>query len=446
MDKKPEPKPDPNQTEFKVYFILSTVIGKLNPKFFSMDKKGFGEFVCEKVFPVINNKYEAKIFSSSYDKNIMKDKEITIFYTRDNNSEKYILNVNDNYLFNVKFKYNGYVKYFSKCPEQQVLLENTQYKYYLDFLRENNLQTTYTKRNLNRDIVKVMNNSKTIEFTLFLNVFKEVFNMDFVKQLLALFKEEKIYIKDKIDPKFHQAVINLVYKNTNKVLNLILGSKKKQFGERLYLVIMYYYYYVLPQKFLGIFEERIKKYKDEKDEFEIDIVDLFFQNEKMFKAKDDSNIINMLKYVDSYEKLMCLLKKISSFANWIKTIENNKERIIELLKPKRHILKLEDCSGQPEENKLDEILDNINKINDFSIKKQYNMLKLEFNFYQNLLSNCGNNLDNLNKLKNIFKKMTNLPQKITEEIEEKEHNIYERKIINEKLMNGEMLENLKKDP
>jgi hypothetical protein len=31
--------------------------------------------------------------------------------------------------------------------------------------------------------------------------------------------------------------------------------------------------------------------------------------------------------------------------------------------------------------------------------------------------------------------MNNLPQNITEEIEEKEHNIYERKILNEKLMN-----------
>ena len=128
MDKKPDPKPDPNQTEFKVYFILSTVIGKINPKFFFMDNKGFGEFVCEKVFPVINNKYEAKIFSSSYDKNIMKEKEIKIFYTKANNSEKFNLNVNDNYLFNVKFKYNGLVNYFSKCPEQQQLSENTQYK------------------------------------------------------------------------------------------------------------------------------------------------------------------------------------------------------------------------------------------------------------------------------------------------------------------------------
>ena len=98
MEKKKEPKPDPNQTEFKVYFILSTEVKKLNPKFFSMDKNGFGNFVCEKVFPVVNNKFEPKIFSSTYDKNIMKDKEIIIYYTNDNNSDKFILNLNDNYL------------------------------------------------------------------------------------------------------------------------------------------------------------------------------------------------------------------------------------------------------------------------------------------------------------------------------------------------------------
>ena len=363
MDKKPEPKPYPNKTKFKVYFILSTVIGKINLKEFFMDKKGFGEFVCEKVFPAKNNKFETKIYSSSYDKNIMKDKEITIFYTKDNNSDIHSLNVNDNYLFNVKLKYNGRMNYFSKCPVQQILLEKTQYRYYLDFLKEKNLINTYTKRNLNRDIVKVMNNSKTIEFTLFLNVFKEVFNMDFVKQLLVLFKAEKIYIKDKIDPKSHQEVMDYSLKNTNKILSYSLEPKKNKFGEKLYLVIMYYYYYVIPENFLSIFEERKKKYKDEKDEFEIDIVDLFFENENMFNKKnDDSNIINMFKYVDSYEKLMCLLKKISSFSNWIKTIEENKEIILKLLIPKKTFLKMEDCSGQPEENKLDEILDNIYKI------------------------------------------------------------------------------------
>ena len=99
----------------------------------------------------------------------------------------------------------------------------------------------------------------------------------------------------------------------------------------------------------------------------------------MFKPqKDDSNIINMIKYADSYEKLMSLLKKISSFSNWIKTIENNKEQIIKLLMPKKALLKLEDCINQPEENKLDEILDNINKIRDFSGKNQYEILKLPF--------------------------------------------------------------------
>ena len=47
--------------------------------------------------------------------------------------------------------------------------------------------------------------------------------------------------------------------------------------------------------------------------------------------------------------------------------EEKKEIILKLLMPKKAFLKLEDCSGQPEENKLDEILDNINKINVFSV-------------------------------------------------------------------------------
>ena len=166
----------------------------------------------------------------------------------------------------------------------------------------------------------------------------------------------------------------------------------------------------------------------------------------MFKPADDSNIINLIRYVDSYQKLICLLKKFLSFFNWIKTIENNKEKIMKILIPQKLYLKLEDCNCQPEENKFNEILDNINKINQFSEQNNYEILKLPLNFYENFLANCGNNLNNLNKLKNIFKKVNNLPKNITEEIEEKEHNIYDRIIRDGKLINVEMLENLRKDP
>ena len=166
----------------------------------------------------------------------------------------------------------------------------------------------------------------------------------------------------------------------------------------------------------------------------------------MFKAKDDSNIINMFKYFDSYEKLICLLRKISNFSNWIKTIEIYKEQILKFIKPKNVILKCEDYYLQPEENKLDEILDNIYKIKEFSDNNQYVILQLPFNYYQIILSKCENNLENLGKLKNILKNKNNLPQKIIEELEEKEHHIYERKIKEANLMNIEMFEILRKDP
>ena len=433
-----------NEVTFKVYFIICTEIRKIEPIKFHMDKKGFSHFVCEKVFPQINKKFEVKIFSSTFNNNI-KDKEIIIYYTSFNNSDKYTLNMSDNYLFNVLFKFNHLKGLYSNFPTQQTLSQKIQYKYYLDFLKEN--KSTYKIINLSRDIIKEMNNCKIIEFSLFLDVFKEVYKLDIVKNLLVLFRKDKIYIQDKIELTCYKEIMEFALKNINEILYVIIDNKKIKYGKKLYLFIMYYYYNVFPQNFLIILEERKKKYKDKNDEFEIDIVDLFFENEIMFKQKDDSNIINMFKYIDSYNQLICLLNKISNFSNWIKAIENNKERIITLLISQKAFLKIEDCSSEPEINKLDEIFDNIFKIIEYSKINQYEILKVPIFFYENIMTSFGVNLENLSKLKTIFKEMTNVSEKIIEEIEEKEqHIIYENTIKDKKLMNVEMLDNLSKDP
>ena len=75
--------------------------------------------------------------------------------------------------------------------------------------------------------MKIITKNKTIDFHFYLDVFKEVFNTDYVKVLLSLFKAEKIIIRQKIDPKTHSAVLKLIYKNSKKVLDLIKGDKKK---------------------------------------------------------------------------------------------------------------------------------------------------------------------------------------------------------------------------
>ena len=67
--KQKDPKPDPNQTNFKIYFLISTEIGKLKIEKFGADQKQYNNCVNEKIYPSKNNKFEASIFSLSYDKN-----------------------------------------------------------------------------------------------------------------------------------------------------------------------------------------------------------------------------------------------------------------------------------------------------------------------------------------------------------------------------------------
>ena len=146
MEKSKVPKSDTNQKEFKIYFVMSAEIGKLNEEKFSSDNPEYKYYVCEKTFPSKNNKYQVYIFSLTYNKNKTKQNdEISILYDKCNSSDKYKLNVNDNYLFNIKFQLTGICKKYWKFPAQVKISEKTQFNYYLDFLREKKLSATYTK-------------------------------------------------------------------------------------------------------------------------------------------------------------------------------------------------------------------------------------------------------------------------------------------------------------
>ena len=445
MDKS-ETKPNENQEEFKIYLLLSTEIGKLNYNEFSTNQQIFHSFTCEKIFPTDNNRFQTSLLSSTYNINELKDKDCKDFFINYSNGyiteNKYALKSYDNYLFDVYFKKNNNNINNIIFPKQLHLSGRIQYKNYCEFLKENHLQSTYTKKNLNRDVMKFVTNSKTIDFLFYLDIFKEVFNTEYVKVLLSLFKSEKIIMRAKIDPKTHSAILNLIYKKSDKVLDLIKGGKKKNFGERLYLFIIFYYYNVKPTEFQKIMDEKVKKYNDE---FEVNLIDLFFDNEIMFKANDDNNIIYMFNYVKSYEQLICLLKKFKLFSNWLMIILKNIELIYQLLKKEKKQLNIDECPSQPKENEFNNIFNYIKKIEEYSNKINYKILIIPSNFNERLLSNCGNNIENLNQIKQILSKQPNSKQLLLE-IEEKEHNICENKILNNKLINTEMLECLREDP
>jgi hypothetical protein len=94
--------PNQNKLDYKIYFIVSTEYGKVNPYKFSIDKEGYGFCDCEIKFTK-KNKYETSIFSFKYNKNKIKEnEEICILYDRYNKSDKYKLNFYDNFLFNIK--------------------------------------------------------------------------------------------------------------------------------------------------------------------------------------------------------------------------------------------------------------------------------------------------------------------------------------------------------
>ena len=333
--------PNQNKMDYKIYFIVSTEYGKIKPKKFSIDKQGYGFCACEKKF-IKNNKYETSIFSFKYNKNkIEENEEICIVYDLFNKSDKYELKENDNFLFNIKIVDQKKWSFYDKFPAQYSLSEKSQYEYYSQLLQEKNLLNAYSKQNLNRDIMKLLKNSKKIEFSLFLDVLKEIYLTQDVEKVIDLFEKEKIYIKEKIDPNIHQYYIKELVKDPQKILNLFI-DKKQILRERVYLFFIYYFYYVLPKEFPNFINERKRIYKDKtknniETEIKFDLVDLFFQNLEMFKQNDDQNVFIMIQYVDSSSNLLSLINQFKSFTNLLKSIDFYKEKIINLLKPEKKL-------------------------------------------------------------------------------------------------------------
>ena len=150
--------PNQNKMDYKIYFIVSTEYGKVKPYKFSINKKGYEFYACEKNY-FKKNKYETSIFSFKYNKNkIEENEEICIVYDLFNKSDKYELKENDNFLFNIKIVDQKKWSYYDKFPTQYTLSEISQYYYYSKLLQEKNLLNTHSKQNLNRDIMKLLKN------------------------------------------------------------------------------------------------------------------------------------------------------------------------------------------------------------------------------------------------------------------------------------------------
>ncbi len=153
----------------------------------------------------------------------------------------------------------------------------------------------------------------------------------------------------------------------------------------------------------------------------------------------------MIQYVDSSSNLLYLINQFKSFTNLLKCIEFFKEKIINLLKPEKKVINLGIINLQPEKKDLKINLDNINQIKAFSHLNQFDFLKLPDNLYLNFISMCEN-MENLDKLKNILSKNNNLSLKVKEKFEEKEHILYEKMIKYNNYLNIKMLEYINKDP
>ena len=411
----------------------------------------FSSFKCEKL---IKKKYKDKeqekekestilLLSSTFNPSKLKsDKKYQMTLQKSFISNEFQLFKGDNFLFNIIFEKKSSILgfMFSKQnpPETIILTDREQFSYFVnEYIKSNKLQQSPSKENLNRDVVKLFDGS--FNFGFYLDVFKEIYTSKFIKNLLSKFKIEKIKLPENLEVKTHLPIMKLILKKGELIINKVEGNKKS-FAERLYLILLFYFYHYVPESLNDML-------KIGNGECNIDYYDLFFKNENKFLSNDKSLEI-IFHYVKSIDHTIFLMKKFSNFFDCIKSIYNNLNIISELCKKERRTLNINDIPKIPQEEKLNEILSYLKEIKRFELDNNIKILNLDVNFWEKIISNCGNDVEHFQELMEIIEQ--NEDEKIKNGlkplIEDKQHEICQKFIIQSNEKNEQILEWICRDP
>ena len=413
----------------------------------------FSSFKCEKL---IKKKYKDKeqekekekestilLLSSTFNPSKLKsDKKYQMTLQKSFISNEFQLFKGDNFLFNIIFEKKSSILgfMFSKQnpPETIILTDREQFSYFInEYIKSNQLQQSPSKDNLNRDVVKLFDGS--FDFGFYLDVFKEIYTSKFIKNLLSKFKIEKIKLPENLEVKTHLPIMKIILKKGELIINKVEGNKKS-FAERLYLILLFYFYHYVPESLNDML-------KIGNGECNIDYYDLFFKNENKFLSNDKSLEI-IFHYVKSIEHTIFLMKKFSNFFDCIKSIYNNLNIISELCRNEEKNLNINDIPKIPQEEKLNEILSYLKEIKRFELDNNIKILNLDVNFWEKIISNCGNDVEHFQELMEIIEQ--NEDEKIKNGlkplIEDKQHEICQKFIIQSNEKNEQILEWICRDP
>ncbi len=428
--------------EDKVIFLYSPASKDLiTEKDFSLESNF--PFKCEK--EIKEEDSTILLLSSNFDLNKLKsNQKYTILLQKKYQSNEFQLFKGENFLFNIVFQPKISVGFFSwgkkeqKPPEIKKISDREQYKYFVDdYIKKNNLQKSHAREALNRDVVKLFTNP--FDFAFYLDVFKDVFSSKFIKNLLAYFKIEKMIFPENLNPKTHSALMKLFLKKGKTIIDKVQGNKLV-FAQKLYIILLYYFYYFVPNSLKEMLDEG-------KGECNVDYYDLFIENEKIFTVPNDNSLEIIFYYIKRVEDIICLMKKFSKFYNCLKSIHKNIDKISELCEKEKKNLNINDIPKNPEEEKLNEILSILNDIKNMENEKHIKILSLDLNFWKQIISNCGNEKNDLDKLMEIFSENEDEMQKeLKPLIEDKQHEICQKAIIQSQDKNKEILEWVSMDP
>ena len=288
-----------------------------------------------------NNKYEYSIYRISiYPKIIGNIKEIEVpikLIDKNNNEFKYEIILknfqNDIFIFNIKFVAKvGWLNNNIEPPLSFPFSNEEQFDIYVNYLRVDLKLKQYSKQNeaLIQSALKFFGQDKEYNFALYLQTFLECFATKYLKNLLKVFKPERIRTVGVLDGMKSKKLCNILKhleKKPEKVLKNINPKDKEKFGISLFGIILYFTFNFDNNRMDDLLNNKIQENKNYIDKALINYNILF----KDLKLNQD-NIISLIENSNNSNEINNSLAYSKDIIELLQIIISNFKKIFDIYK------------------------------------------------------------------------------------------------------------------
>jgi len=355
----------------QVFFITSNQT-KLDKKLeYSLPKKQL-KTNLSKTSKYKNENFTVKVFSFEIVKNDLKEKDkdpkskkymakveltkINTFKNETFQGEIFFKEFKNNYIYD--FKFNDLKGWTGPIPPPNHI-KFSKFEQFQIFNEMLNLLKVKQEDKLSIDLIidSQLYLGKNYNLDFYLEILKRCYSQKEVKTLLMMFKLDRVYLPEKMDPKKYSSILNIIEKKPNVIIQYC-GEKdnKEKYYKLFYSLLLFFRANYEKEKAQSLLsQEGLRKY----------FVQILSENASKFSILDvpDDLIADMIKQENiTFAKINGALSFIKSIEKLLKTINSNIDLIFEYCMKESKQIKMSEMANPSEKDNLNAIIEELKKI------------------------------------------------------------------------------------